>query len=171
MDRLINSVKMQAGRLDARGGQPRFGIVTSIDIERAVAKVIVQPDGVQTGWLPVLSAWAGQGWGMICMPSPGDQVFVLPQEGSAEHGVIVGSAYSNRRPPPSAEVGECWLVHKSGSHIKLTNDGRIEIKGDLHVDGEVYDKKGALGQLRDVYNEHTHRTQNGTITLEPTPQG
>jgi phage gp45-like len=97
-------------------------------------------------------------------------VLVLPREGSAEHGIIVGSAFAQNRPPPAAEAGEMWLVHKSGTAIKLTNDGRVHIEGDLYVTGDVFDRRGALGHLRDIYNQHTHHTSNGGVTYRPDQQ-
>lgn len=170
MDRFHNALKLYAGRMDARLAQPRFGIVTSIDAERFTARVIIQPEGVRSGWLPVLSQWIGAGWGMMCLPEPGDQVLVLPQEGAAEHGVIVGRAYSDERRPLAAPAGEFWLVHKSGSFFKLTNDGSIRIKGDVHVDGEIHDRLGALGHLRARYNQHTHVDPHGGVTSTPSPE-
>lgn len=170
MDRLTNAIKMQAGRLDSRVGQPRFGTVTSVKTDMAIAKVRLQPDGILTGWLPVLSSWIGNGWGLVCQPSPGDQVLVIPQEGNAEHGVIVGRSFSEQNRPPDAPIGEFWIVHKSGSALKLTNDGTIRIKGDLHVDGEIYDRRGSLEQSRGIYNQHRHRIHNGTDSDKPIPE-
>lgn len=170
MDRLTNALKLQAGRLDMRLGQPRFGTVTSVNTERAVAKVKLQPDGVTTGWLPILSQWIGSGWGLVCPPSPGDQVLVIPQEGLAEHGIIVGSSYSDQKRPPAAPIGEFWIMHKSGSAMKLTNDGKVMIKGDLHVDGEIFDRHGSLQRFREIYNAHRHRINNGTNSDQPVPE-
>ncbi len=156
MERFLNALKAQAGALDQSVGQPRFGTVTSVDPDAAAARVKLQPEGVLTGWLPLLSAWTGSGWGMICLPSPGDQVLVLPQEGDSEHGVIVGRAFSDMQRPPKTDAGEFWLVHKSGSAIKLLNDGTVRVKGDLHVSGDVYDKIGSLDRLRQHYDTHSH---------------
>ena len=99
-----------------RGGfaQPRMGIVTSSNSQTAMAKVLLQPEGVLTGWLPVLTQWVGSGWGMTCPPSPGDQVLVIPQEGDVQHGLIVGRLYSNLVRPPQTEPGEINLSHQSG---------------------------------------------------------
>jgi hypothetical protein len=54
-------------------------------------------------------------------------------------------------------------VHKSGSFIKLHNDGSIESQaqtwthhGDLHVTGNVSDSHNSLADLRAHYNEHVH---------------
>jgi phage baseplate assembly protein gpV len=132
--------------------------------------VQLQPDNVLTGWLPVLSVWSGAGWGMVCLPSPGDPVLVLPQEGSAEHGIVFGSAYAENRQVPAANLGEMWLVHKSGAAIKLTNDGHVHIEGDLHVSGDIFDRHGSVGHLRGTYNQHTHHTSNGSVTYRPDQQ-
>ena len=53
MERLLNVIKQYAGGLDQGGGQPRFGIVTSVNPAAATARVTLQPEGVLSGWLPV----------------------------------------------------------------------------------------------------------------------
>jgi phage baseplate assembly protein gpV len=156
MQRFLNALKAQAGAMDAAQGQPRFGLVASVDPNQSTACVQLQPEGVLTGWLPILSPWVGAGWGMVCLPSPGDQVLVIPQEGDAQQGVVIACAYSGNAPPPVAQVGEFWLVHQSGSFIKLLNDGTVQINGDLHVNGNVYDSHGSLAELRAHYDEHVH---------------
>ena len=87
----------------------------------------LQPEGVLSGWLPILSPWTGNGWGICCPPTPGDQVLVLAQEGDAEHGIIIGRTFSNAQTSPITPVGELWVVHRSGSFIKLQNDGTIQM--------------------------------------------
>ena len=144
MDSFLNVVKAQASALDQSAGQPRLGVVSSVDPSGYTARVILQPEGVLSGWLPVLSSWIGAGWGLACPPSPGDQVLVLPQEGDAEHGIIAGRLWSATQAPPPAPSGELWLVHKSGSFVKLANDGSVSgnaktwvLTGDVHVTGNV----------------------------------
>ncbi len=182
MERLLNSLRGQAGGLDFTIGQPRFGTVSSVDPAGATVRVQLQPEGVLSGWLPVLSPWTGSGWGMWSPPSPGDQVLVLSQEGNADHGVIVGRAFSGTQPAPSAATGELWLAHSSGTAIKLTNDGTVHIEGplkvngsvtvagDIHVTGDVFDSRGSLSDLREKYDVHTHLDSRGGITTVPNPQ-
>ncbi len=165
MEAFFNAIKAQSGAMDQTTGQARFGIVTSVDPGNATARVTLQPEGVRSGWLPILSPFVGAGWGLVCPPAPGDQVLVIPQEGDAEHGIIVGRAYSDTARPPAAPAGEFWLVHKSGSFIKLMNDGTVQVKGDLHVDGDIIDRHGSLAQMRGHYN--THRHGSGAL---PSPQ-
>ena len=161
MDRLLNAIRMQSAAQDAQGAQPRYGVVTSVDPVAGTARVLLQPDGVLTGWLPVLSPWVGAGWGMTCPPSPGDQVLVLPQEGDAEQGAVVARAWSNKARPPATPLGELWLTHRSGSYLRLLNNGTVSVRGDLHVQGDVYDKIGPLDRLRQAYNQHLHADPQG----------
>jgi len=170
MERLLNIIKQHAGALDQRASQPRFATVQSVNPAAATAKVTLQPEGVLSGWLPILSPWIGAGWGVFCPPSPGDQVLVVAQEGDAEHGIIIGRAFSNTHPPLATPVGEFWLVHSSGSFIKLQNDGTIQMHGDLHVAGEVFDRQGSLSRLRGHYDGHTHTDSRGGATTTPNQQ-
>lgn len=132
MDRFLNTLKGQSAALDQGSGQPRFGVVTSVDPGSYTARVTLQPEGVLTGWLPILSPWTGTGWGIVCPPTPGDQVLVLPQEGDAEHGVIVGRNFSDRQRPPVGDAGpvpagELHIVHATGTRLRLGNDGSVTI--------------------------------------------
>ncbi|MCW3477646.1 phage baseplate assembly protein V [Limobrevibacterium gyesilva] len=176
MDRFLNALKAHAQALDRAQAQPRFALVASVDPARYAARVTLQPEGVLTGWLPILSPWIGAGWGMVCPPRPGDQVLVVAQEGDADNGVIVGGSFSDAARAPAAPVGELWLVHASGSFVKLQNDGTVRVQGNLHVDGNVFvqgdieDRHGALARLRDRYNIHTHPDPQGGSTSLPVPR-
>jgi phage baseplate assembly protein gpV len=169
MHRYLNALKAQSAAQDLAAGRPRFGTVVSVDPKRHAAKVQLQPEGVVTGWLPVLSPWVGAGWGLCVPPMTGQQVFVLPQDGEGEHGVIVGGAWSDGSATPGAPVGEVWLVHQSGSFIKLVANGTVQVNGDLHVNGDVYDRHGSLDRLRGNYDAHTHgNVQPGGGNTGPT---
>jgi len=173
MDRFMNVMKAHAAALDRGQGQARFGVVASTDPARYAVRVRLQPEGVLSGWLPVLSPWIGAGWGVFCPPAPGDQVLVVAQEGEAEHGVVVGACFSDRRPAPEGAVGELVLRHATGTTLRLANDGTVRIvgtvhvQGDLHVTGQLHDSHGALDTLRQHYNQHTHPGDSDTL---PWPQ-
>jgi phage baseplate assembly protein V len=165
MDRFLNALKAQAASLDRAVGVVRFGVVASADPGRHAVRVRLQPEGVLSGWLPVASPWVGAGWGVFCLPSPGDQVVVLPQEGEAEHGVVVGGCFSDPRPPPAGAVGELVLRHAGGAVLRLANDGTVRVQGDLHVAGRVFDAHGALDELRAAHNGHGHPGAEGPPTV------
>ncbi len=173
MDSFLNLVKAQSAQIDQGWAQPRLGVVASVDPATCTARVIVQPEGVLSGWLPILSSWIGAGWGMTCPPSPGDQVLLNWQEGDAEQGIILGCLWSTVASTPQTPVGELWLTHKTGSFLKLQNDGSIASSaavwshtGDLHVRGDVYDQHGSLSMFRQHFNEHVHSPSDVT----PLPQ-
>lgn len=187
MDRFLNALKAHSSGLDLGQGQPRFGVVASFDPNTYAARVTLQPEKVLSGWLPVLSSWVGSGWGLACPPSLGDQVLVLPQEGHADHGVIVGRAYSDQIRPPMLNgnpipSGEAVLFHASGAYLRLGNDGsfilcaasgkQVTVQGDLVVTGNISDQNGAhqtLADLRDAYDQHVHGgiTSGSSNTAEP----
>jgi phage baseplate assembly protein V len=187
MEAWTNAIRAQANAISGAAGQLRCGLVQSVDPASYCVKVTLQPEGVLSGWLPVASLWTGSGWGLVALPSPGQQVIVLAQEGRAEHGIL-GSLYSLQAAPPSAPVGELWLVHASGACLKLHNDGSIEgkatvwnlsgtiaLEGNLIVSGDITDQggtHGSLQQLRHIYDEHVHpgvQTGSGDTGL-PIPQ-
>ena len=153
-----------------QGAHPRAGVVVSSNFQKATAKVLLQPEGLVTGWLPVATQWAGNGWGVFAPPSPGDQVLIVCHEGNYGNGIIVGAMYSNAAVPPTVQAGELIIAHKSGCSILLSNAGRIAITGDLYVSGAVYDAHGSLDRLRGTYNAHTHNTANGGSTSPPRNQ-
>jgi phage gp45-like len=169
MDDFFDILSAKSGGTRKSFAQARMGTVTSSNSQTATAKVLLQPEGVLTGWLPVLTQWAGSGWGMACPPSPGDQVLIIPQEGDAQHGLIVGRLYSNSVRPPQTEPGEIILCHQSGCSIRLLNSGVVVVEGDLHVSGDVYDSYGPLSRLRNHYNAHIHHTGTGQDTSNPLP--
>jgi phage baseplate assembly protein V len=163
VDSFLNVLRGHAAQLDQGWAHPRVAVVTSVDPQTFTARVTIQPEGVLSGWLPIASPWVGNGWGLACPPSPGDQVVVVWQDGDAEQGVVVGRLWSNAAQPPAAPAGELWLQHATGSFLKLHNDGSIESNaatwrhtGNLQVNGDVSDQHGTMAQLRGHYNEHVH---------------
>jgi hypothetical protein len=188
MEAWLNAIRAQAGVMSGATGQVRCGTVQSVDPATYCAKVTLQPEGVLSGWLPIAANWVGAGWGMVAPPSPGQQVVVVAQEGQAEHGIVLGGLFSLSAQPPPAPSGELWLVHQTGSFLKLHNDGSIEGKatvwnltgtiqltGSLVASGDISDQSGAhgtLANLRTIYDEHVHPdVQNGPgSTGLPIPQ-
>lgn len=164
----MNVVKDCAASLDQLQATPRLAIVSSVDPQTACARVLHQPEGILSGWLPILSSWTGNGWGLVCLPAPGDQVMVICHDGDAGSGVVVGGMFSDNRRVPRAPLGEFWLVHNSGSSLKIMNDGTVRIAGDLHVNGDIYDKAGPVSRLRAAYNSHTHNDALGRPTSAST---
>ena len=151
--RLINFMKGNMAEMLAQQPKSRCGIVQSFDPVTYTARVLVQPENELSGWLPVLSQWVGNGWGLFAPPSLGDQVRLVPQEGSGQDYAIVGAMFSLVDQPLPAPSGEFWLVHANGQFIKLLNDGTIfssgtwTHNGDFYATGAVISGYGGAGQV------------------------
>jgi phage baseplate assembly protein gpV len=133
-ERLWAAITAHIGSVMRTLGQPRWGLVTGYDPVNHLAKVTTQPDGNQTGWLPILTTWAGNGWGELTPLSVGQQVKLIPENGDANNLVILGPAYSTVRVPPqapnaigggnvAAAEGERIFVSKAGAVFRMCADG------------------------------------------------
>lgn len=142
----IQSNRMRAEAMRSAGlfNGTRAGIVAGYDPKNYAAKVTIMPEGgdpdaepgsADTGWLPISTIWSGDGWGIFCPPGVGDQVTVEHVEGDIGSGIITGRVFDSDHIPVEVQSGEFWLVHQSGTSIKLTNDtnAQISVVGNLDI--------------------------------------
>lgn len=115
----------------------RVGIVSSYDHANYCAKVRIQPEDTETGWLPVVSPWVGNGWGMFAPVAPGDVVEVQFQEDSFEAGFVCQRFFNDEIRPLDVPSGELWMVHKSGAFLKFNNDGSVTITSHTDLTATV----------------------------------
>ena len=94
---------------------------------------MVQPENIETGWLPIAVMMAGQGWGVYFGPSVNDQAILLFQEGDKEVGFCIGYLPSDIDPPPHVPPTEVHLVQKTGAFVKLLADGTISLQSDANT--------------------------------------
>jgi hypothetical protein len=159
LNRFRNVVRQEAQRATADLSLPRAGIVQNYDPVRHTVRVLLQPEGILTGYLPVKEAWVGNGWGMYAPPSPGQVVDVHFQQGGKEAGYVDGAFYSARTKPLACPAGEFWLVHQFGCVLKFTNGGKVLLGSTAEVD--VGNLGATLHQLITdtfvaLFNGHTH---------------
>lgn len=192
MEQLLNHMRRQAEMVQWNTARVRVGTVAGYDPDNYSCKVILQPDGTLTGWLPIVSPWVGNGWGMFAPPSEGDMVEVQFQEDSKEAGFVCQRFFNDVERPVTVFPGEFWLFHKTGAYIKLKNNGRIIINGQTEIDATSPTititattavnvtapaiNLGASGQtlhalvtdaLQALYNTHTHSDPQGGTTGVP----
>jgi phage baseplate assembly protein V len=133
--RIQNIMRREAARQGSQQALPKRGVVTAYDPNTYSAKVLIQPEGYETGFIPIGSEWVGSGWGLYCPPTPGDEVEINYQEGGKNAPYIGKRFYGNLAPPLNVPSGEFWLVHKSGTALKLTNDenASLNVAGNLNI--------------------------------------
>ncbi len=91
-------IRKIASQVAGQLAQPQFGIVSAVDPVAHACKVTLQPDGVETGWIPD----AALACGSLRVSSPcevGTQVKCTPTEGDAEHPVIVARVFDATMTP------------------------------------------------------------------------
>ena len=157
--KVFNRVRRDAKEEVADRAVTRLAIIDGFDPGQYVARVRFQPDDKLSGWFPVMTPWRGNGWGLFCPPSYGDQVQVVFQDDDQGTATVCLRAYSNQARPLPVNPGEFWLVHQSGAFLKLTNDGKLLLNSSVELD------VGNLGQplhqlvtdaLVSLFNGHTH---------------
>lgn len=127
-NQLANMSRMQSDLQGQDKAQSRSGIVSSYDPNRHAVKVMMQPENVElVGWIPVSAPGVGNGFGVLVGPNIGDMVQVTFNEGSERAPRVTARFFSNTNPPVVVQSGETWIVHKSGSTVKLTNDGKVTL--------------------------------------------
>lgn len=144
----IETIKLHAATQTSAVGQPRHALVTSVDPTSHSVRVSIQPEGIETGWIPD-AAVAAYGLQIACPAEIGTQVLVVPVEGDAEHPVIVARLFDVSITPPVSpatgrvvQAGEIGIFLKSGCYMHLTQDsvflgGKIVIDGSVEVDGDI----------------------------------
>lgn len=170
---LLNQIRQQAQLVLSNVAFTRLGTITAYDPQTYTAQVKIQPEDQEnpnntvTSFLPIVSTWVGNGWGMFAPPTVGSSCIVHFLEGSHASPFISLNIFTEEFKSLNVPEGEFWIVHKEGSYIKLENNGNITVKGkNVIIDGEVNINIGnqTVGNLKKllqesaamVYNTHTH---------------
>lgn len=108
------------------------GTVTSVDPNFPFkVRVNLEPYHIETGWLRISTPYLGNEFGLI-VPPPDEGTFVkvIFAMGNIESGIVVAcEAQDNVLPPSGVDSQTLGFFHKSGSYIKIGQDGTVSIKG------------------------------------------
>jgi phage baseplate assembly protein gpV len=124
---LTNVMRQQAQMAGNDSSLSRIGTISSYDAASHAVKVLIQPEGTESNWMPLGAIGIGNGWGVAIGPQLGDQVHVLFEHGDFEAGTIVARVFSTVQAAPPVPSGEIWALHESGSFAKLVNSGDVDI--------------------------------------------
>jgi phage baseplate assembly protein gpV len=123
----MNAMRAAAQQAQSATQNTRMGTISAYNPAKYSVKVLLQPSGVETGWLPIKTTWVGNSWGMQAGPLIGDLVTISFQEGDQDAGVVIGSLYNAQDVAMPVPSGELWIQHKSGSLLKFLNNGDVQI--------------------------------------------
>lgn len=175
MQHLLNAQKAAAQQATEGRASTRQGVVSSYDPNAYAVKIMLQPDNVPTGWIPLKSAWIGNGWGLFCPPSIGDAVEVDFQEDDGGVGSVGLRFFNDADRPLPCPSGEFWLVHKSGSLLKFHNDGSVELHTATDLNATVAGNANVAvtGNITSSAAQWNHTgpvTVNGNVVINGTEQ-
>lgn len=133
-----NAAKSDAQSILAGAALARLGLVSGYDPKTYAVKVRIMPEDIETGWLKISAALIGPGvgFGFYCGPAIGVQAVVIHQEGDRNNGMVIGFVNDDTEDtPPEVPTGEIWAMHKSGSFLKFTTDGKVALTShsDLNI--------------------------------------
>lgn len=168
MNHLLNHMMLAFNRSQMNVGYAHLGIITSVNPADYTVKVMLQPEEIETGFIPYCTT----SYGWIAPPMGGEQCLVLFERGN--NNVPVGALLifwdGNRAPgvtsPGDTGAGEILLRHSSGSHIKLSSDGKILINGNTEIDVTTPVLKITASQTIDLTSTAATTIQAPTINLK-----
>lgn len=149
----------------------RHGTVSSYQPNTHAVKVLLQPENIESNWMPLGALAVGNGWGICAAPQIGDQVLVLFVEGDFSTAVAVSRTFSISAPAPVLKAGEFVLQHSSGSLLKFNADGTVNLtsqgtlttsapqwnhNGPVSINGNVATTGTLTNNGVDVSSTHTH---------------
>ncbi len=121
-------------RAASTGAVAALGEVTRVDDPENVGRVRVSLPAygdVETEWMHVLAAGAGQDKGLTILPDVGDRVLVLFSHGDPGQGVVLGALYGMQGPHDSGVEGTAvrryTLLTPGGQEIQL-DDARDRLR-------------------------------------------
>lgn len=149
---MIEAIKHVVAELLSLQAKTQYGTITAYNPNDYTVKALLQPDGVETGWIPLAAPWVGAAYGAVFGPPIGTDCRV-DFVGGVPEASIAGSRFFNANfQPPVVQSGQGAIVDKAGSYVKLNGDGTITLGanvgitsttpllkqiGDMEVDGNV----------------------------------
>ena len=158
----------------------RLGKVLDTDYSGDIPHVKVAIGAVETAWLPIIAARAGQDrhtW----LLDVDEQVVVLSPSGELTQGVVLGSINQQQFPALTDSVDQHCTQYRDGAVISynsdkhhldvslpsgaivnivadggLTIDGDVIINGNLQASGNITDHTRSMQDDRAIFNSHTH---------------
>lgn len=140
MQQLLNRHRLEAANVIANLPKARIGIVDTFDPETYTCVVRYQPEdpdnkaALLSPALPIMALSIGNGFGLLTPPNIGDQVIVNFVGNSKQVGYVVGALFNDVDIAPETEAGGFYMIHQSGSFLKFTKDGKVNLNGAAEID-------------------------------------
>jgi|Deesub1362B_J571_1020462.scaffolds.fasta_scaffold00598_17 hypothetical protein len=160
IDELLKILDERIDRKLARMNTVALGIITQVDLQKFRCNVKlknkVHGKEVELFDVPIAIQKFSSG-SVIITPSEGDVVVIIFSKHELEeqlknkqvvqvneilrfsinNAIVIAGIHTLVEPIPGIAQDEILIQHKSGNYIKFQQDGRIMIKGDVYIDGDL----------------------------------
>lgn len=141
------------------------GEISSLNPAKFLARVMLQPLGVETGWLPIGTIYGGPGYGIVGLPLLGAQVLVLFDGGDLNCGKIIMTTFNEVDKPPAIEPGQLLISTASDAQILLGANGEITLNGGTQAVARVGDTATGTVTIAGTTYPVTVTIQTGNTTV------
>ncbi|MCJ2136199.1 hypothetical protein MKK69_19445 [Methylobacterium sp. J-026] len=162
MYEFIQVMRREAMNVVQQYQRPGTLVATSYNPDIHAVKGMIVPAMVESGWVPLTSMHAGDGYGIMVGPNVGTaealdgDVFDIHFDGGDPSLPVAKSKhFSVSDSPPRVESGEILMKHQLGGSFFLAKDGAITV---THKDGGsiAFDANGNV----------TIKSNNQTVTVD-----
>lgn len=135
MGDLIDLMRREAANVMQEFQQPMTLVATSYNPATHAIKGILMPSEIESGWIPLSVAQAGNGYGILTGPKvgtaddlKGDQFNVHFEGGDQNTPVATLMQFSTKDAPPGVKSGEILIAQEKGTSILIAEDGSVNMK-------------------------------------------
>ena len=180
---MIHQIKRVVSEFLSNLTLSKYGLISAYNPANYTVKVLLLPEQVETGFIPLATVWVGNNLGAVFGPAIGDPVKLDFIDGSVQATVVNGRFFNNATIPPLVQSGQAALVDGQGSFVRLNNDGTITLgapsgitittpqltqNGNVQVNGTVTATGDVFAKGTSMHT-HTHGgvTSGGASTAPP----
>ena len=134
IDELTDHIRRIAQEVFGRSQFKGTLVCTGYDKTTHSVKGIIQPHGIESGWVPLASLHVGNGFGIVIGPRVGSadkldgQVFDVHFDGGDPDTLVAHHRqFSTQEKPPQVESGEMLFQHEKGHKVMFAKDGSVTI--------------------------------------------
>jgi len=169
---MIHHIKRVVSEFLSNLAFPKYGIISAYNPANYTVKVQLQPEGIETAFIPLEAIWVGNNLGAVFGPNIGDQVRLSFIDGNQQACVVGGRFFRNAAQPPLVQSGQAAFVDSQGSYIKLNNDGTITLGAPTGITSTtpLLTQQGNL-QINGNVTINGNQQSNGNITASGTVTG
>lgn len=180
---MINQIKRVISEFLSNITLTKYGQISAYNPNNYTVKVLLLPEQIETGFIPLATIWVGNQFGGVFGPNIGDSVKLDFIDGSVQATIVGGRFFNNTALPPLVNSGQAALVDSKGSYIRLNNDGTITIgapngitlttptltqNGNLQVNGNITASGDVIGNGISLDNHiHGGVQSGGSMTGAP----